>query len=187
MASEAPAKPGSGEGEDDKPAASAANAVLKTADREPGDPSPAAKADRASATDWFLSSDEQEQAWAWVPVNVAGAGKPEQIVDFKVQVVDRDKIRELRRASERKNADGISEVDEMEANLQIVVEGLIEPNLRTDEQFRTVRGQYFPDPAEALRARFAYKPGLIDQIAGKVVEISGYNDKDVKEVKAAGN
>lgn len=150
------------------------------------DPKDLARSTIANATDWFLSTDEEEVAWAYVPVNVAPAGKPEKIVDFKVQVVDRDEIRSLRRQAEQTNSSGVREINEMEANLRIVVEGLLEPNLK-DEKMRHVRGQYFADPADALAARFAHKPGLIDQLATKVMEISGYNDADVKEVKAAGN
>lgn len=160
-------------------------AVQKAADHE-GEPTTMPATIAASATDWFLSSDIEEVAWAYVPVNVAPAGKPETIIDFKVQVVDRDEIRRLRRQAEQVGPSGAREINEMEANLRIVVAGLMEPNL-SDEKMRTVRGQYFADPADALQARFAHKPGLIDQLATKVMEISGYNDSDVKEVKAAGN
>jgi hypothetical protein len=140
----------------------------------------------SKATEWFLSPVEQEVAKATIEMNVAGASQPEKFVPFVVQVVDRDRIRDLRREAERTNPDGSKEIDEMEANLQIVVEALLDPNLR-DEKMRTVGGQLMADPADALRARFAHKPGLIDQLAGKIVQISGYNEGDVREVRAAGN
>lgn len=140
-----------------------------------------------TATDWFMSTDAEEVAWAWIDINVAPAGAKEKLVPFKIQVVDRDRIRDLRKQATVEKANGTEEIDEMEANLQIAVEGLLEPDLRNKPELRTVRGQEFLDPADALRARFAYKPGIIDQIAGRVVQISGYNDKDVKEVRAAGN
>lgn len=169
-----------------------AAAVGRVADADrpeakPGEPGSVSPQDATDATAWFLSTEMEEAASAVLPVNVAPAGHKEHLVDFTIQVVDRDRIREIRRSCERSLPSGEREVDEMEANLQIAVEGLLNPNIKGDEQMRTVRGQYFADPAEALRARFVHKPGLIDQIAGRVVQISGYNDNDVKEIKAAGN
>lgn len=141
-----------------------------------------------SATDWFLNPDDEESvAWATLPVNVAPAGKPERVVPFKIQVVDRDEIKRLRKEATFQRPDGTEEIDEMEANLRIAVEGLLEPNVKDDDKLRVVRGQQYLDPGDALRARFAHKPGIIDQIAGKIVQISGYNSADVKEVRAAGN
>lgn len=143
-----------------------------------------------NATDWFLgaeANDDETVAWAWLPVNVAGPGKKERLVNFKIQVLDRDVIDQKRKEATRTKADGTSDMDGMEANLRIAIEGILEPNIKGDAKFRVVRGQEFMDPGDALRARFAHKPGVIDQIAGKILEISGYNNTDVKEVKAAGN
>lgn len=141
-----------------------------------------------NATDWFLSDAEDDTvAWAWLPVNVAPAGRKEKIVDFKIQVVDRDVIQTKRKEATRTKPDGTEEMDGMEANLRIAVEGLLEPNVKGDSKMRHVRGQDFIDPGDALRARFAHKPGVIDAIAGKILEVSGYGSNDVKEVKAAGN
>lgn len=159
---------------------------LAAVDRAAKDPAALTPTDVANATDWFLSDTEEEVAFGLVPVNVAGPGQKERIVNFKVQVVDRDKIRALRKESER-TVNGEREVDDMEANLKILVEGLLEPNVKGDASMRVVRGERYMDPADALKARFAHKPGLIDQLAGKIVQISGYDEADVKEVKAAGN
>lgn len=160
------------------------DAVKAVADK---DPKATTAEERSAALEWFLSSEVEETAWAYLPVNVSAAGQAERIVDFKIQVLDRDRIKQIRDESRRTNADGVLEMDEMEANLRIAVEGLIEPNLRKDERLRVVRGQQFLDPADALKARFTHKPGIIDQIAGKIIQISGYNDADVKEIRAAGN
>lgn len=188
MATEAPQSP---DLKDDGKPKTGREAVDRVADVDLDDKdSPGVHPDTASAaTEWFLTPNfEEEVAKAIVPLNLAPAGQPEKVVDFTVQVLDRDRIRDIRRESEFTNASGIREVDEMEANLRMAVESLIDPPIKSgSEEFRTVAGQYFPDPADALRARFAYKPGLIDQIAAKVVEISGYSAGDVKEVKAAGN
>lgn len=185
MATETPTKPGSEQDNPDelKPGTTPHNTVQALADKSPDEIKPV---EGQTATDWFLSSDKQEVAWAYLPINVAPAGSAEQIVNFKIQVVDRDEIKALRKRAERKNPDGTTEVDDMEANLQLAVAGLLEPDMH-DPKMLKVRGQEFVDPADALRARFAHKPGLIDQIATKITQISGYDDKDVKEVRAAGN
>ena len=44
-----------------------------------------------------------------------------------------------------------------------------------------------PDPAKALRQRFARKPGLIAQILTEIFSLSGYDDDDVREAQSAGN
>jgi hypothetical protein len=161
-----------------------AAAVATAAETSPQDLDPATAAD---ATAWFLSDEVEENASATLPVNVAAAGAPERWVNFKISVVDRDRIRDLRRESTITKPDGTEQIDEMEANLKIAVEGLLDPDIKGDPRMRQVRGQTFVDPGDALRARFAHKPGLIDQIAGRVVQISGYGENDVREVQAAGN
>lgn len=138
----------------------------------------------SAATEWFMSPSEEEVAKAKVPLNVAPAGAPENVVDFLVQVLDRDRIRDIRRECTRTLPSGLEEVDEMETNLRIAVEALLDPKLEGENL--VVRGERFLDPADALKARFAYKPGLIDLLAGAVVRVSGYSTADLKEVKAAG-
>lgn len=140
----------------------------------------------ASALAWFMSTDVEQVASAILPVNVAPAGHDTHMIDFKIQVVDRERINTIRKEASKTNAAGVEEINDLEANLQIAAEGLIEPDLSKDAN-RVVRGNRYLSAADALSARFAYKPGLIDQIAGAVVKISGYDDNDVKEVRAAKN
>jgi Phage XkdN-like tail assembly chaperone protein, TAC len=180
MATEAPAPI---KGADAVDAAAGKDSDAQTGPRSPGSLDAPTQ---SAATAWFMSTEVESTATGILPVNVAPAGQPEHVVDFTIQVVDRDRIRELRKESEFVNAKGEREVNEMEANLRVAVEGLVDPNL-ADRDVRTVDGEYYADPADALRARFAYKPGLIDQIATKISQMSGYNDADVKEIKAAGN
>lgn len=163
-----------------------AKAVVDVAATEPQDINSQMQAD---ATAWFLSDNPEEVAFDWIKLNVGGprgSGR-EKDVPFKIGSLPRERINEIRRESERMNARGAMEVDAGEANLKIAVEGLLVPNISGDPAMRKVRGQQYQDPADALRARFAHKDGLIDQIANKIVELSGYDDKDVMEVRAAGN
>lgn len=137
------------------------------------------------ATEWFLSEEEQEVAFKDIEINV-GVNE-DKWIPIRIQVVDRDEIRRIRQEATAVNREGVPEVNEMEANLRIAVEGLLDPNVKGDEKLRTVRGQKYLDPGDALKARFAVKSGLIDQLSGKIVELSGYNDADVREIRAAGN
>lgn len=162
-------------------------AMEAAAEREPEKIDPVT---HMAAADWFLDEEaiqDESTAKAIVPVNTASAGRRPRIVDFVLQVLDRDRIREIREECTDERANGTREVNDMEANLRMVTEALLDPPIRTDAAYRTVRGQTFLDPADALKARFIHKPGLIDQLAGKLTEISGYNTNDVKEVRAAGN
>lgn len=145
---------------------------------------------RDDATAWFLSDEVESVASDEIDLNVGGtigSGR-EKWVRFRVQVVPggRERIRDIRRECMVTNAAGEREVDDTEANAKIAAEGLLTPDLSKSEN-RRVRGQDYFDPVDALNARFAHKPGLIDQLANKIVAITGYDDKDVREVKAAGN
>lgn len=152
------------------------------------DPANASDSTKSAALEWFLDPDPTDITTAKIDINVGGpdGSGTEQWITLTLQVVDRARIRQIRKESEEKQPDGSKEVNDLEANLRIAVEGLLDPNLK-DPKNLVVRGEKFLDPADALRARLAHKPGLIDQISGKVIEISGYDDADVREVKAAGN
>lgn len=162
--------------------------ISKIANSEPENiPAPAA----AAATDWFLSDDETTGSTAAQPIELnvggpVGTGR-EKWVEFIVQPIEREELKRIRKQNTKPGANNTEEVDEMAANLRITVEGLVSPNLKGDKRMRKVRGTEYLDPADALAARFAHKPGLIDQLAGKIIEVSGYSDGDIRDVKAAGN
>lgn len=156
-------------------------ALTKVADN-PDDTSPA---ERSEALAWFLDPEPDEGAWDYIELNVGRRGANEKWVRFKIQTLQRERITQIREESTRGRGDD-SKTDANEANLKIAVEGLLDPDLSKPEN-RRVRGQNYLDPADALVARFAHKSGLIDQIAGAVVELSGYDEQDRREVRAAGN
>jgi hypothetical protein len=132
----------------------------------------------SSATDWFLSDDPEDISTLTFELNVASPDKPQHMIRWTVQALDRDRIRAIRRMNTR--TQGTAEVeDEMAVNLRVAAEGTIDPDLSSPE----VRGKYV-DAADALRARLKHKPGLIDLIAGRVMRCSGYDQGDVVEVEA---
>lgn len=144
--------------------------------------------EQADALEWFLSP-ESEDVTDDIELNVGTARKPKWI-KWTIQTVDRDELRRIRRQSreqgnrrERRRAAAIgqgTELDADAANLRIVVEGTVYPDLRA-----AAKQMNLVDPADAVRRRFRKKPGLIDQIAGEVMSLSGYDDEDVREVQAA--
>lgn len=132
--------------------------------------------ERSEATAWFLESDIDESMTTSFQLNV-GVGE-EKWITWAVRSVDRDAIDKLRK--QYRDKDG--EVNASAVNLRIAVEGTVDPDLSNP----AIRGKY-ADAGDALRFRFRNKSGLIDQIANKVVEISGYDDTDVREVDVAKN
>jgi len=131
----------------------------------------ASEASKALA--WFLEEDQGKVNTLTFRLNV-GMGV-DRWINWTVQALDRDVISQIRKRSERRG-----ETDEMLASLRLAAAGTIDPPLSD----AAVLGK-FADPADALQHRFHFKPGLIDQIAAKVTQASGYDDDDVED--AAGS
>lgn len=132
----------------------------------------------ADATEWFLS-DTEEYLEHEFQINVGSLSK-KRWVTWTVRPVDADKIRRIRRQSQPRSAarrGNTTEFDEVAANIAIVVEGTVIPDVRAAALQKGLR-----DPADWVRARFQHKPGLLTQIAGEIMSCSGYDDEDVREV-----
>jgi hypothetical protein len=139
--------------------------------------------EKVDALEWFLS-DSAESFTHIIELNVGNPKKPKWI-EWEVKPVDLDTLRRIRKqaASKQQGRRGAAgELDEVEANLRIVVEATVEPDIRA-----VAKQKGMVDPADALRIQFRHKPGLLGQIAGEIMSISGYDDEDVREVEAAGN
>lgn len=140
--------------------------------------------EQVDATEWFLSdTDDTDDTYSF-QINV-GTPTKKKWVEWTIQPVDQDELRRIRRNSQQGNrrarrAGGTGELDGDKANVEIVVRGTISPDLREAAKARGI-----VDPADAVRFRFKRKPGLIDQIAGEIMALSGYDDDDVREVDAA--
>lgn len=138
--------------------------------------------EQTDALEWFLS-DETEVVTDTIELNVRTRRNPNWI-KWTIQAVDRDELRRIRRQSQqsgrRARITGNSDFDSDNANLQIVLLGTVYPDLRA-----AAKRLGLVDPADAVRRKFRMKPGLIDQIAGDIMSLSGYDDEDVREVEAA--
>lgn len=140
-----------------------------------------------SATDWFLSDEDDEDITRTFELNV-GVGK-DKWVRWTVRALDRDRIRDLRKLGmSRATRRSGGEADDMRVNLLIATEGSVvdftDPRVRSYKANDGTVGELIA-PEDVLRYRFRKKPGLIDQIAGEVLSTSGYDDDDVREVAAA--
>lgn len=137
------------------------------------------------ALDWFLADDDGDFTHE-LRLNV-GTRDKERWISWEIQPVDLDTLKKIRRLAQagsraQRRSGNPGELDEVEANLRIVLEGTASPDLKA------IAAQMdYKDPAEVLKYRFRHKPGLIGQISGEIMSISGYDDDDIKDVEAAGN
>lgn len=132
------------------------------------------------AAEWFLSPDPDEDvSTQTIQLRVGKPGTPREWVNWTVKSIDRERIQGIREQERKKkrNRRDVEAFDEVSANLRIATEGTLYPDLTENRGIHA-------DPADALKARFAFKPGLIDQIAAAVISVTGYDDDDVNEIDA---
>lgn len=145
------------------------------------DDEPVTEAEVESATDYFLSDEEEQPTALRFQVNMAAAGQPARWVWWTVRSIGRSEIKELRKEAQDPNT-GLT--DEMDLNVRLVVRASMEPDFSSKE----IRKGH-ADPADALLRRTAHKPGIIEAIARKCNDMSGYGSQDnvIRLVDAAGN
>lgn len=133
-----------------------------------------------SATEWFLSDEMEQPTILYFDVNVAASGLPAQYIRWGVRALGRQEIKNIRRDAADPNT-GVE--DDMEVNMRVLIKSAVDPNF---EQVAKERG--IADPADLVNQRFAHKPGVIEAIARKANEMSGYgNAHIIRPVDAAGN
>lgn len=143
--------------------------------------------EKRAALDWFLDDDDSEAGLTQVvQLNVAGPDEPENWIDWTIRSLDLDTIDAIRQRHRRGNRqqrrEGTATVDEMATAVAIVTTATVVPNLEEIRQRKQA-----VSAEHVLRHRFRGKGGLIIQLSGKVLELSGYDDDDVREARAARN
>lgn len=143
--------------------------------------------EKIDALEWMLAEDdgtEPEDFAETLVIDVGSKRKP-QPMDWTIKPVDGDRIRQIRKESQTgtraQRRAGTTELNEGEFAARMVVAGTLYPDLRA------VAGQKGIDPAEVVRLKFVRKPGLVQQLSGEILDLSGYDDEDIREVDAAGN
>lgn len=143
------------------------------------------------ALDWFLS-DEEIPLTKTLKITL---GEREYL--WEIRAIDFDTIKRARKlaeeggqlAAKRARQTGVApEVDSQQANARIIVAATIKPDLRhaaavkmqQDGLSHTSPDVDFPAMQLVLH-RLRTKPGIIDQIAGAILNLSGYDEEDVVE------
>jgi hypothetical protein len=153
--------------------------------------------ERQNALEWLLSdeSDADAAGHESYEVDVAPPGKPSLWVTWVVRPLNAEELRAARQMAQRSGRNRqqrragtqitAEDTDVAEVNLRILTMATVDPDLIKAAETKGVA-----DPAFVLKHRFRFKPGLIDQLASKVLTISGYEEEAIRdpiEIRAAGN
>jgi hypothetical protein len=118
-------------------------------------------------------------------INVGSKAKPEW-VRWTIGPVEDDEITRIRKESVKgtraQRRRGDAETDEMLVARKIVTRGTLDPDPR-----ELAQAMGLLDPVDAIQTFFRKygKTGLITQLSGEILSISGWDDEDVQEVEAA--
>lgn len=143
------------------------------------------------ATEWLLRAlQEPPHIEHTLIVNVGGVGPDRQEVSWKIKTLEGKLIRKIREDADqvvrRSGGTGAGTTGaSWIANVRIVLEGSVSPDLKA-----IARQVGVADPTVVLEQALNHKQGLVDQIAGSILQLSGYDNEDVRdavEVRAAGN
>lgn len=176
----------------------AQNAVTRVAEAPPvpdrdGELAEKDKKEVMEATDWLLQSFDTEQvAVHRLTLDVGAPTHPIEI-PWTIKSVDGAELRRIRARGadslQGKQARAKGAIADAEAayraNLAVVVAGTYDPDLVVVAQMRGLA-----DPTQLIEEAFKNKQGLVDQVAGEIMSLSGYDDeavRDAVEVKATGN
>jgi hypothetical protein len=137
-----------------------------------------------SALDWFLSEEpeQDEEQTHTIELNV-GVGEKEHWISWVVRPIDSDELRRIQRQTQALRRRGRQDdlaVDQL-GNLKVIIAGSVEPDIVTIAQ------EQGKQPESILLKRFIKKPGLIAQLAGQIMALSGFDDEDVRDALIAKN
>jgi hypothetical protein len=141
----------------------------------------------ASALDWFLNEDPSAAAneTELKELNFGTQDEPKW-VPWTIKAVPMEVMRAIRKkAQSSRLARTTGETDEYRVNLEIVVEGTVDPDIKEATRILNEQGRFSGDPIDALRAKFQPKPGYVAQLAGAIMTLSGFNDEDVRDAERA--
>jgi Phage XkdN-like tail assembly chaperone protein, TAC len=145
---------------------------------------PVSETEATSALEWFLSEDPDEDA---EPVHVlelnVGVGDHPKWITWTVRPIDTDELRRIQRttsALRRRGRQDDLAIDQL-GNLKIIIAGSVDPDVEE------IARQQGVTPEAMLQKRFRTKPGLIAQMSGQIMALSGFDDEDVRDALSAKN
>lgn len=133
--------------------------------------------------DWLLS-DQVDVTIRRLDLKVGGTDKDPVFLPWIIKAIPIEVIRQAEREArgnpnraQRRGAaqQQAAQYDELRANLRIIVEGTHLPDIK-----KVAVEQGIGDPTELLRRKLAYRPGLIARVAGEILNLSGFDDADVR-------
>lgn len=173
-------------GLEDSPGKVAAMEVAATKDAAKVDPEV-----QQSALDWLLSDDpDEDTGFEKFEIDIAPPGRDSHWIKWTIRPLNAEELKAARRLAvggnrqQRRSAQA-ADPDLSEVNARIVQIATIDPDLNEAAQKKGIA-----DPVFILKHRFRNKPGLLDQIASKVLTISGYEEEAIRdpiEMRAAGS
>jgi hypothetical protein len=145
---------------------------------------PVSEPEATSALEWFLSEDPDEET---EPTHVlelnVGVGDAPKWVSWIVRPIDSDELRRIQRttsALRRRGRQDDLAIDTL-GNLKIIMAGSVDPDIEALARDRGVT------PEALLQKQFRTKPGLIAQLSGQIMALSGFDDEDVRDALSAKN
>lgn len=146
------------------------------------------EADLETITEWLLS-DQTEVNTRRLRIRLGGSDEQPLFAAWFIQAIGIDTIRSAEReaagANRAQRRGQQQQYDELKANLRIVAVGTAAvgaPNGPTLVALAQQKG--LRDPVTLIEQKFVKRPGLIAQIAGEIMALSGF---DADDVRAAGN
>lgn len=144
-----------------------------------------------SAADFLLGAfNAPKQITHTLRVNVGGVGGKAEFIEWTIKALPGELVRKIREDAEalvrRAGATGAGATS---ASFQAAVRYVIEASTNPDVK-GLAKQQGIANPADFLEEALHNKQGLIEQISGQVLALSGYDNDDVQdalEVRASGN
>jgi hypothetical protein len=138
----------------------------------------------SSALEWFLSEepDEDVEQTHTIEINV-GIGDQQHWIAWMVRPIDTDELRRIQRttaALRRRGRQDDLGIDQL-GNLKIIIAGSVDPDIEA------IARTAHKAPEAILQQRFKKKPGLIAQLSGQIMALSGFDDEDVRDALSAKN
>ena len=143
---------------------------------------PVSQGEATSALEWFLSEEpeEDEEQTHTIELNV-GVGDQEHWIRWIVRPIDSDELRRIQRQTSvlrRRGRQDDLAIDQL-GNLKVIIAGSVDPDIQT---LADSKGKA---PEAILLSRFVKKPGLIAQLAGQIMALSGFDDEDIRDAVSA--